>query len=356
MKRSAVMGGGYRRKWLILTLCASMFICSMFFRVSNAIIAPLIQSDLDISSEALGILGAAFFYAFAMAQIPIGISLDWIGSRLTMTVLTLTGAIGAMIFSFSQGMSGAVLGRALLGLGMSANLMGSMKLFTRWFSPREFATLSGFMMALGTLGTMLAATPLALLVNTVGWRYAFIILSLITSFLAVIFFLLVRDFPKDAIPSAAEDRQAVSILRYAALSFFPRFLDHQLRVLCTVRRFRRHPGTVGRPLPDQRAWVFSGKSREYSYPVKRGIHYRVLVGRMDCRPRCRTAETRRTLRTGSHCLHPLRPFNGLGHGSTLYSWGNLLYPRDLQLLLFRNVLSYKGTDALGHDGDGAHGH
>jgi sugar phosphate permease len=79
---------------------------------------------------------------------------------------------------------------------MAGNLMGTLKLFTRWFSPREFATLSGVILALGTLGNMIAATPLALMVNTFGWRWSFILIGMVTFLFAAAFFLLVDDNPE----------------------------------------------------------------------------------------------------------------------------------------------------------------
>jgi fucose permease len=86
-----------KRRWLILILCAFLFILSQFYRVSNAIIAPQLQKELAISNEALGILGAIFFYAFAFVQIPLGLFLDRVGARLIMTVLTIVGSIGAVL-------------------------------------------------------------------------------------------------------------------------------------------------------------------------------------------------------------------------------------------------------------------
>ena len=184
------------RRWLILTFCAFLFILSQFYRVSTAVIAPQLQKELAVSSEGLGILGAVFFYAFAIAQIPLGLFLDRIGARLIMTVLSIVGSIGAAIFASAHDMTIAILGRTLLGLGMAGNFMGTLKLLTRWFSPRQFATLSGVILALGTLGNMIAATPLALLVNALGWRGSFILFGITTFLFAVLFFCFVDDSPK----------------------------------------------------------------------------------------------------------------------------------------------------------------
>ncbi len=201
------------RRWAVFHLAASLFVISQFYRVSNAVIAPELQRDLSLSAESLGLLSAMFFYAFAAAQIPLALFLDRLGSRLTMTILSLIGAAGAFIFALSETMAVAVIGRALLGLGMAANLMGSMKLFTRWFSAREFATISGILFALGALGNMLAATPLAFLVGAVGWRTAFALIGGLTVVCAGSFFLFVRDnpWPSEKIP--VDDREKGSISR-----------------------------------------------------------------------------------------------------------------------------------------------
>jgi sugar phosphate permease len=197
--------GAPGRRWAVFNLSASLFVISQFYRVSNAVIASELQHDLALSAESLGFLSAMFFYAFAAAQIPLALFLDRLGSRVTMTVLSLVGAAGAFMFAFSQALTPAVIGRALLGLGMAANLMGSMKLFTQWFSTREFATISGILFALGSLGNMLAATPLAFLAEAVGWRMAFVLIGVLTIVCAAAFFIFVRDTPTPR--GAATDRE-----------------------------------------------------------------------------------------------------------------------------------------------------
>ncbi len=183
------------RGWLVLGLCSLLFISSQFHRVSNAIIAVQLREDLNISAESLGVLSACFFYAFAVMQVPLALFLDRIGGRLCMGALSILGAAGGIIFSAAGGVEGAVLGRVLLGMGMAGNLMGSLKLISNWFPPQQFATLSGLLLALGTLGNMLAATPLALMVEKLGWRWSIGLSAVGTGFLALVFLALVRERP-----------------------------------------------------------------------------------------------------------------------------------------------------------------
>jgi sugar phosphate permease len=182
-------------RWLIFFISCSLFFLSQFYRVSNAVIAPQLLEDLAVDTRGLGLVSAAFFYAFALTQIPIGLLLDKVGPRRMMTTLSAVGIFGALVFSQADSLTYGVGGRALLGIGMACNLMGTYKLLTLWFSPRTFATLAGIVVALGTAGNMVATTPLVILVEQFGWRSSFQIIAVINLILTLLFFLIVRDGP-----------------------------------------------------------------------------------------------------------------------------------------------------------------
>lgn len=170
---------------------------SQFYRVSSAIIAPDLSRDLGLNSQELGLLGAIFFYVFALVQPPLGLLLDRVGARISMVALNFMAVIGGIIFAHAGGLTGGVIGRGLLGLGMAANLMGTLKLFTKWFDLNKFATITGLLLSMGALGTLAATTPLALLAQALGWRGSFYALAALNAFLATCFWILVRDTPLD---------------------------------------------------------------------------------------------------------------------------------------------------------------
>lgn len=183
------------KAWGVFTLASANFFLSQFYRSTNAVIAPQLLRDLSLSTEDLGLLSAAFFYAFGLAQIPITVLLDRIGARRMMTGFSLVGVVGAFVFSVADSLTMGVLGRALLGIGMACNLMGTLKLLTLWFDPLRFATLSGIVFSLGTLGNMAATSPFVILVEWIGWREAIQVLAGLTLVLVMLFYIVVRDDP-----------------------------------------------------------------------------------------------------------------------------------------------------------------
>jgi len=189
------------RRWLIFAVGALNFFLSQLYRTSNAVIAPSLIADLSLDSKGIGLISAAFFYAFALTQIPIMLFIDKGKMRNLMTFFSIIGIAGAVVFSFSQGLVSAIAGRVLLGIGMSCAFMGSLKLLSEWFPPLIFASLSGILTATGTLGNMMSATPLAMMVENYGWRHSFLGIALFNSLLTIALYAIVRDRPSAVSPA-----------------------------------------------------------------------------------------------------------------------------------------------------------
>ncbi len=201
-----------RSRWLIFGLCASVFTISMFYRASSAIIAPDLTRDLGLDYQQLGLLGAVFFYTFALVQLPMGLLLDRVGPRFTIFGLNLIGCAGAFLFAASSGPMEAIVSRALLGLGMASNLIGSLALMARWFPARRFATIQGLFMAVGASGSILATSPLALMVEAFNWRGSFQVLAGLNLVMAVALVIYVRNRPHEEARPEEPPKKAPAML------------------------------------------------------------------------------------------------------------------------------------------------
>jgi predicted MFS family arabinose efflux permease len=153
---------------------------SYFFRTVNAVISPDLVRDVGVDANRLGLLTSAYFLAFALCQLPLGVALDRFGPRRVNASLLVVAAAGAALFGYSESLAGLVAGRALIGLGVSGCLMASMKAFTLWFPMTRFATLNGWLMAMGGLGALSASAPVEALLHVTDWRGIFAALSALT--------------------------------------------------------------------------------------------------------------------------------------------------------------------------------
>lgn len=195
------------RVFLLFTLG---YFLSYFYRSANAVLAK------DLSQE-LGFMTSLFYLAFASVQLPLGGLLDRLGPRTVTPALLLVAALGSLVFGLAHSFPVLALGRALIGVGMAAALMGSLKAFSLWF-PKNYATVSTLLVGLGATGGLLTATSLALLKEALGWRGVFLLGAGVVVLVALALYLGVRNAPPGVVwPGGKEQGGLGEVLRNGRL-------------------------------------------------------------------------------------------------------------------------------------------
>ena len=169
------------------------YFLSYLFRTVNAVIAPDLVRDIGVDPASLGLLTSAYFLTFAAFQLPLGVLLDRYGPRRVESVLLLFAAGGAFTFARAETLTGLMLGRALIGLGVSACLMAAFKAFTLWFPAEKLPLANGIQMISGGVGALAATTPVELSLKVTDWRGVFLILAGLTVAAAICIFVVVPE-------------------------------------------------------------------------------------------------------------------------------------------------------------------
>lgn len=173
------------------------YLLSQFYRSFLAVLTPALQAELGVSPSDLSWAVGVWFLAFAATQVPVGVLLDRIGPRRTLGwALMLGGGGGALLFSVAEGRWGLIAGMALLGSGCAPMLTSGMFLFARRFDAARFATLTGLMIGVGSLGNIASAAPFALAAEAFGWRASMASLGVIAMFLAALLLATIQDPPR----------------------------------------------------------------------------------------------------------------------------------------------------------------
>jgi len=188
---------------MLVVFCpfAAGYYLSYFYRYVNAVIAKDLVADFGLEPSDLGLLTSAYFLSFALAQLPLGVVLDRFGPRRCTAALFCIAGAGAFIFGLARDLTMLSAGRALIGLGVSAGLMGSIKAFTLWFPRERLTALSGWMIGIGSLGTLSATAPVEALLGPLGWRALFLGLGALSLVAAALIFFIV---PERALPGQGE--------------------------------------------------------------------------------------------------------------------------------------------------------
>jgi len=186
-----------RYRWLIFWILAFGYIMVYFHRLCPAVVAEDMRRDLAAGGGLLGLLGSAYFYPYALMQLPAGLLSDSWGPRKTITLFFCVAFAGSVILGIAPNVYVAIVGRSLVGLGVAMLFVSTLKVLAEWFRVKEFAMMTGILMAMGGIGSYSAATPLAYISNWIGWRQSFVLVGIFTLVLGALVWAFVRDRPTD---------------------------------------------------------------------------------------------------------------------------------------------------------------
>jgi len=199
---------------------AAGYYLSFLFRTINASISPVLASDFGLGAAETGLLASAYFLVFAAAQIPIGVLLDRYGPKRVQSVLLVLAVGGASLFGNAESFAELLIGRAMIGLGVAASLMAGLKAIVVWFPRDRVAFVNGGMIMLGSLGAVTATAPTDWLLNWIGWRSLFEVLTIVTLTVAGLVYFAVPDYRGDSKRSATAEKP----LTLRSVFLDPRFL------------------------------------------------------------------------------------------------------------------------------------
>ncbi|MBN1474709.1 MAG: MFS transporter, partial [Syntrophaceae bacterium] len=188
---------GFKYRYLIFGILGTAYVLVFFHRLAPAVVAVDMMRDLQTSGALMGILASAYFYPYALMQIPAGLLADSWGPRRSITFFFIFAGLGALALGMAHTVGVAIIARIIVGLGVAMVFVPTMKILTNWFEPEKYARMTGFMMALGGLGGYIAATPLAYLSASIGWRGSMAVIGLLTLGIALAIWLMVRDTPQE---------------------------------------------------------------------------------------------------------------------------------------------------------------
>ena len=196
-----------------LTLAIGAYLLSFFHRVAPAAIARDLAAAFETSAASLGVLAATYFYVYTLMQIPTGVLADTLGPRKILTLGGVVAGAGSLLFGLAPSFEIAVVGRTLVGLGVSVAFIALLKLIAVWFDERRFATLAGATMFIGNIGSVMAGAPLARAAQAAGWRTVFVVVGLLSLLIGVLSWAFVKDHPAEAeggrrVAGARADRTA----------------------------------------------------------------------------------------------------------------------------------------------------
>src|SRR5919107_575526 len=207
------------RAWAVWAAAMSAYIVAVLHRTSLGVARLDAQARFDIGAGALASFAVLQLLVYAGLQVPVGVLLDRFGSLRLVVGGAVIMAAGQALMAFSDGITGAVAARVLVGAGDAMTFISVLRLVPQWFPSRRGPGVTQLTGLVGQLGQILSAVPLAALLAVSGWTPAFLTAAGSGVFVAVLALAALHDTPQRRINSGAAvtARQVGSDLKHAWL-------------------------------------------------------------------------------------------------------------------------------------------
>jgi ACS family D-galactonate transporter-like MFS transporter len=165
------------RRWSIVGLLFTASLINYFDRATISFALPLISTELHLGPEAKGVLLSAFFWSYALLQIPMGILADRVNLRWLYAVAFTLWSVSQGLMGFATGLGTLIAFRVLLGIGEAIYLPGGSKIVSLLFRPSERGLPCGLFDAGTRTGLVIEGVLVPWMLVHYGWRRTFAVVG-----------------------------------------------------------------------------------------------------------------------------------------------------------------------------------
>jgi len=176
-----------KKRHIILGILFLTWVVSYLDRMVMTVAIPYIAKDFSLSPVEVGAVMSAFFFGYALFQIPGGLLADRFGPRRMATTGIAWWTGFTVLTGFMSSLSPMLLIRALFGVGEGVFPASSWRMIANWFPVKERSTANGIMMSSNFFGPAIAPLFVVAIMGAWGWRSVFY--SLCVPGLIIIFLL-----------------------------------------------------------------------------------------------------------------------------------------------------------------------
>ncbi len=182
---------------LVFFVFASGYFISCLLRAITATLSPLLTDEFNLLAGDLGLLAGGYFLGFASMQIPLGYLLDRHGPKKIVSSFLLIAIIGTAAFALAQNFAGLLISRILIGVGVSACLMGPLTGYRIWFADEYQQRGNSWMLMIASTGFVFSTLPIQILLPIFGWRWIFGGISILIFFVIILTLLFIPPWKKE---------------------------------------------------------------------------------------------------------------------------------------------------------------
>ncbi|HXW28515.1 MAG TPA: MFS transporter [Xanthobacteraceae bacterium] len=183
-------------RWRIFAIIFVLVVINLIDRVTLSIAMPTISKEFSLGPAIQGLVLSAFFWSYALLQIPGGWLIDRFGPRALITAATIGWGFFQAIAGLATGGVTLLISRVGLGAAEAPLFPAGGKLNSLWLSPKERGRGAALVDSGAPLGAAFGGVIIAWLILSLGsWRSAFVVAGVATMALGALAWWYVRDDP-----------------------------------------------------------------------------------------------------------------------------------------------------------------
>ncbi|TRO39504.1 MFS transporter [Pseudomonas putida] len=205
----AVASSNPFRKYQVITVSLLLVIGIINYvdRSALSIANTSIQRDMGITPSQMGILLSVFSLAYAFSQLPLGMIIDRLGSKISLGAALLGWSVAQTASGLINSFSAFIGLRVVLGIGEAPMFPSAAKALAEWFEAEKRGTPTGIVLSSTCIGPCLAPPLLTLLMVTRGWRGMFIVTGVFGILVAACWFAFYKSKARYLAELPAEARE-----------------------------------------------------------------------------------------------------------------------------------------------------
>ena len=187
----------WKGRYTILLLLWSGWLLSFLDRMVMNVSLPFIGSELGLDKTVQGSIISAFFIGYALFQIPGGYLSDKFGPRKVMAFAIIWWSIFTFFTGLIYWLPLMLLVRFLFGAGEGCFPASSWKVIATYFPPHERGRATAIQSSVNTLGPAISVVVAVTIIEWLGWREVFVILSVPGLILGLLIYRYIRNHPAE---------------------------------------------------------------------------------------------------------------------------------------------------------------
>ncbi|KTC96067.1 major facilitator family transporter [Legionella erythra] len=195
--------------WIMWATASIFYAYQYILRVMPNIMLEDFTRQFHIDSAVFGQFSGVYYIGYSLMHLPLGILLDRFGPRKVMTGCILLTVAGLLPIIFSDHWIYPVIGRALIGMGSSAAILGIFKIIRMAFDEQRFTRLLSLSVTIGLIGAIYGGGPVSALCDKWGYQAVIKLFCLFGFALALITYFIIPDLQKPNKNKILSDIKAV---------------------------------------------------------------------------------------------------------------------------------------------------